>query len=47
MTLLLGKCSMVVGINVALRMTVIDRRQVERKKTGQPKARKKNTWVKR
>ena len=25
----------------------IDIRQVERKKTGQPKARKKNTWVKR
>lgn len=25
----------------------IDTRQVERKKTGQPKARKKNTWVKR
>ena len=24
-----------------------DTRQVERKKTGQPKARKKNTWVKR
>eukprot|EP00842_Homolaphlyctis_polyrhiza_P003296 jgi/Hompol1/3968/HPOL_003416-RA len=30
-----------------LEMTKIDTRQVERKKTGQPKARKKNTWVKR
>ncbi|KAJ3389015.1 37S ribosomal protein S9, mitochondrial [Entophlyctis sp. JEL0112] len=28
-------------------LTKIDRRQVERKKTGQPKARKKNTWLKR
>ncbi|KAI8818010.1 ribosomal protein S9/S16-domain-containing protein [Fimicolochytrium jonesii] len=28
-------------------LTRIDTRQVERKKTGQPKARKKNTWVKR
>jgi small subunit ribosomal protein S9 len=28
-------------------MTKIDRRQVERKKTGQPKARKKVQWVKR
>ncbi|TPX67961.1 hypothetical protein SpCBS45565_g03523 [Spizellomyces sp. 'palustris'] len=28
-------------------LTTIDTRQVERKKTGQPKARKKNTWVKR
>ncbi|KAJ3316912.1 37S ribosomal protein S9, mitochondrial [Boothiomyces sp. JEL0866] len=28
-------------------MLKIDRRQVEKKKTGQPKARKKNTWVKR
>ncbi|ORY39359.1 ribosomal protein S5 domain 2-like protein [Rhizoclosmatium globosum] len=28
-------------------LTTIDRRQVERKKTGQPKARKKNTWLKR
>ncbi|KAI9331592.1 ribosomal protein S9/S16-domain-containing protein [Obelidium mucronatum] len=30
-----------------LGLTTIDRRQVERKKTGQPKARKKNTWLKR
>ncbi|KAJ3143981.1 37S ribosomal protein S9, mitochondrial [Irineochytrium annulatum] len=30
-----------------LGLTKIDRRQVERKKTGQPKARKKNSWVKR
>ncbi|KAI8894236.1 ribosomal protein S5 domain 2-type protein [Globomyces pollinis-pini] len=30
-----------------LNLTRIDVRQVERKKTGQPKARKKNTWVKR
>ncbi|KAI8610997.1 ribosomal protein S5 domain 2-type protein [Chytriomyces sp. MP71] len=28
-------------------LTNIDTRQVERKKTGQPKARKKNTWLKR
>ncbi|KAJ3011317.1 37S ribosomal protein S9, mitochondrial [Thoreauomyces humboldtii] len=28
-------------------LTTIDTRQVERKKTGQPGARKKNTWVKR
>ncbi|KAJ3154499.1 37S ribosomal protein S9, mitochondrial [Geranomyces michiganensis] len=28
-------------------LVVIDTRQVERKKTGQPGARKKNTWVKR
>lgn len=31
----------------ALKMTKIDRRQVEPKKTGQPKARKKIQWVKR
>ncbi|KAI8917980.1 ribosomal protein S9/S16-domain-containing protein [Entophlyctis helioformis] len=30
-----------------LGLTKIDTRQVERKKTGQPKARKKNAWVKR
>ncbi|KAJ3416196.1 37S ribosomal protein S9, mitochondrial [Chytridiales sp. JEL 0842] len=30
-----------------LGMLKIDRRQVERKKTGQPKARKKNAWLKR
>jgi small subunit ribosomal protein S9 len=28
-------------------LTKSDTRQVERKKTGQPKARKKNAWVKR
>nr|KAJ3422972.1 37S ribosomal protein S9, mitochondrial [Polyrhizophydium stewartii] len=28
-------------------LTKVDIRQVERKKTGQPKARKKNAWVKR
>ncbi|KAJ3119592.1 37S ribosomal protein S9, mitochondrial [Nowakowskiella sp. JEL0407] len=35
------------GLTALQAMTKIDRRQVERKKPGQPKARKKNTWVRR
>ncbi|KAJ3213421.1 37S ribosomal protein S9, mitochondrial [Dinochytrium kinnereticum] len=37
--------AIVKGGGLSVGLTKIDRRQVERKKTGQPKARKKNSWI--